>query len=80
MVDVVLAVVMNITRLRSTGTSRKWSRNEVFCSLSSTSSRADAGSPRMSLPSLSISSSTSSGFMAPARLMASMMRPGIAPM
>ena len=45
--DVVLAVVMNITWLRSTGTSRKWSRKAPFCSLSSTSSSAEAGSPRI---------------------------------
>ena len=46
MVSVVLAVVMNMTRLRSTGISRKWSRKALFCSLSSTSNRAEAGSPR----------------------------------
>jgi hypothetical protein len=38
-----------------------------------------AGSPRKSLPSLSISSSTTTGFMVPARLRALMMRPGNGP-
>ena len=46
MVSVVLAVVMNMTLDRSTGISRKWSRKVLFCSLSSTSSSAEAGSPR----------------------------------
>jgi hypothetical protein len=46
MVEVVLAVVMNSTRLRSRGISRKWSRKAQFCSPSRTSSMAAAGSPR----------------------------------
>ena len=80
MVEVVLAVVMNSTRLRSRGISRKWSRKAWFCSLSSTSSRAEAGSPRKSPPILSISSSSSRGFMLPLWVMALTIRPGMAPM
>ena len=79
MVSVVLAVVMNSTSDRSKGTSRKLSRKVLFCSTSSTSSRADAGSPRWSRPSLSISSSRIRGLQLPAWLMAAMIRPGMEP-
>ena len=79
MVEVVLAVVMKRTSDRSKGSSTKWSRKVAFCSASSTSSSAEAGSPRMSLPILSISSSKISGFLVPAWRTALMMRPGMAP-
>jgi hypothetical protein len=52
----------------------------LFWAGSSTSSRADDGSPRQSLPTQSISSSMKTGFRVPARRKAWMIRPGIAPM
>ena len=75
----VLAVVINMTWDRSKGTSRKLSRKVAFCSPSSTSSRAEAGSPRWSRPSLSISSSRIRGLQLWAWLMAAIIRPGMAP-
>ncbi len=80
MVSRVLAVAMKRALERSKSTSTKLSWNLWFCSGSRTSSNADDGSPLMSLESLSISSSSRSGLALPARLMASIMRPGIAPM
>jgi hypothetical protein len=56
------------------------SRNVEFCSGSSTSSSADAGSPWKPAPSLSISSSMSTGLRVPALRIAWMMLPGNAPM
>src|SRR5207247_458173 len=50
----------------------------LFCSGSSTSSSADAGSPRKSMPSLSISSSMKSGLFELPLRMFWMMRPGSA--
>ena len=74
-----LAVVMNTTSDRSKGSSKKWSLKVAFCAASSTSSSAAEGSLRLSAPSLSISSSSSSGLQLPAFWMAAMMRPGMAP-
>src|SRR5207249_3310728 len=51
----------------------------LFCSGSSTSSSAEAGSPRKSMPSLSISSSMKRGLLEPAFFMFWMTRPGSAP-
>src|SRR3972149_6472728 len=74
-----LAVVMNSTRETSNGTSREWARKVGFCSGSSTSRRAEAGSPRKSIPSLSISSSMNTGFRVPARRSPWTIWPGSAP-
>jgi hypothetical protein len=52
----------------------------VFCSGSSTSSIALAGSPRKSAPILSISSIIRTGLLAPASRSERMITPGIAPM
>ena len=52
----------------------------MFCAGSRISSSAAAGSPRKSRPSLSTSSSISTGLLTPARRIAWMMRPGMAPM
>src|SRR5918999_1746055 len=75
-----LAVQMKNTLDRSNGRSREWSRKLEFCSGSSTSSIALAGSPRKSAPILSISSIISTGLFAPASRSARMIVPGIAPM
>ena len=75
-----LAVVMKSTWLRSNGMSRKWSLKVLFCSGSSASNRAAAGSPRKSPASLSISSSSIRGFELLAVIMALMILPGMAPM
>ncbi|MNY39001.1 hypothetical protein D3C86_1736630 [compost metagenome] len=69
MLCTVLAVVTNITFERSNGSSTKWSLNVLFCSGSSTSSRAADGSPRKSAAILSISSSRNTGLMLPAVFM-----------
>ncbi len=51
-----------------------------FCAGSSTSSIAEAGSPRKSAPILSISSIMKTGLRVPASRSARMIVPGIAPM
>ncbi|MPM88209.1 hypothetical protein SDC9_135310 [bioreactor metagenome] len=78
-VEAEFAVVMNMTLLRSKGTSRKLSAKCQFCSGSSTSSSADDGSPRKSEPNLSISSIKINGLFAPHCFIFWMMRPGSAP-
>ncbi|MNH46546.1 hypothetical protein D3C79_1093660 [compost metagenome] len=52
----------------------------LFCSGSSTSSKAEAGSPRMSELILSISSSRNSGFFTPILAIFWMSLPGMEPM
>ncbi len=52
----------------------------LFCSGSSTSSRAEEGSPRKSVDILSISSSRKTGFTVPAFFIIWMICPGKAPM
>ena len=52
---------------------------DVFCSGSSTSSIAELGSPRWSLPSLSISSKMITGLEDSAFIKLLMIRPGMAP-
>ena len=65
---------------KSNGNSTKLSLNALFCSGSSTSSNAEAGSPRKSWANLSISSSMNTGLALPARFRFWMILPGIAPM
>ena len=72
-------MVINITLETSNGTSKKWSVNSLFCSGSNSSKSAAAGSPRQSLPILSISSSRNTGFILLALLIPWIMRPGIEP-
>ena len=79
MVSSVFAVVTNSTFDKSYGSSRYRSRKELFCSGSSTSKSALAGSPRISEEILSISSSRITGLIVPALFMAYKIRPGIAP-
>ena len=74
-----LAVVMNSTLDKSKGSSMKWSLKVLFCAGSSTSSRAEDGSPRKSVVILSISSIKNTGLAVPASIMPRIMRPGIAP-
>ena len=55
-------VAMNIVSLKSKSTSTEWSLKVWFCSGSNTSRSAADGSPRKSMPILSISSSRMRGF------------------
>ena len=73
------SVAMNKTSERSIGISIKLSRKNLFCSGSSTSSKAEVGSPLKSCASLSISSKTITGFSTFAFISAVMILPGIAP-
>mmetsp|Transcript_47263 Transcript_47263/g.120581 ORF Transcript_47263/g.120581 Transcript_47263/m.120581 type:complete len:207 (-) Transcript_47263:1086-1706(-) len=75
-----LAVATKTTLERSKGSPRYVSVYVWFCEGSSTSSSADMGSPRASLPTLSTSSSSITGSRHPARLRPWITRPGIAPM
>ena len=78
-VDILFAVVINITLLKSKATSRKLSVNPKFCSGSRTSSRAEEGSPLKSLPILSISSMSITGLLVPACFIFCIILPGRAP-
>ena len=51
----------------------------LFCSISKTSNKAEAGSPLKSLQSLSISSNRITGLLIPACFTAEIIRPGIEP-
>ncbi len=79
-VSSVFAVVTNITCERSNGDVEVVVAEVGFCSGSSTSSIALAGSPRKSAPILSISSIMNSGLLEPASRSARTIVPGIAPM
>ncbi len=80
MVCRLLAVAMKSAFERSKSTSIKLSWKALFCSGSSTSSKAEEGSPLKSLPSLSTSSKIKTGLEVPALIKFWMIRPGMAPM